>query len=69
MQAYVSTKIVQAKPANAENDGPNHKKGDAGYRIVYPDGYVSWCPKATFEQCNRLITEGEKALIFCGDQS
>ena len=23
---------------------------DAGYKVTYPDGYVSWCPKAQFEE-------------------
>lgn len=26
---------------------------DEGYRVVYPDGYVSWCPKDEFEKANR----------------
>ena len=27
---------------------------DAGYKVTYPDGYVSWCPKAQFEEDCRL---------------
>ena len=23
---------------------------DAGYKVTYPDGYVSWCPNAQFEE-------------------
>lgn len=26
---------------------------DEGYKVTYPDGYVSWCPKAQFEAAAR----------------
>jgi len=26
-----------------------------GYKIVYSDGYISWCPKARFEEVSRPI--------------
>lgn len=26
---------------------------DEGYKVTYPDGYVSWCPKAQFEAAGR----------------
>lgn len=26
---------------------------DEGFKVVYPDGYVSWCPKAQFEAAAR----------------
>ena len=28
----------------------NENPADAGYKVTYPDGYVSWCPKAQFEE-------------------
>ena len=31
------------------NENPN----DEGYIVSYPDGYVSWCPKAQFEEAAR----------------
>ena len=31
---------------NLEDENP----ADAGYKVTYPDGYVSWCPKAQFEE-------------------
>lgn len=27
---------------------------DEGFKVVYHDGYVSWCPKAQFEEVSRL---------------
>ena len=31
------------------NDNPV----DEGYKVTYPDGYVSWCPKTQFEEAGR----------------
>jgi hypothetical protein len=59
IRKYIATKIVSAFPARsgavAEEKGipftgdPN----EPGYRVTYPDGYVSWCPKDIFEAANR----------------
>lgn len=42
MIQYVTTKIVSAWP-EARQDQP-------GYGVGYADGYISWCPKAQFEE-------------------
>lgn len=31
----------------------NENPDDEGYKVTYPDGYVSWCPKAQFEEAGR----------------
>ena len=31
----------------------NENPADEGYKVTYPDGYVSWCPKAQFEAAGR----------------
>lgn len=49
MQNYISVKMVKAEPCKAWKDFKGHKEGDEGYKIYYPDGYVSWCPKDIFE--------------------
>lgn len=41
MENYIGVKIVKAEPQK--------KNGVPGYRVKYPDGYVSWSPKETFE--------------------
>ena len=41
MKQYIGTKVVQAEPAAD------------GYKIVYSDGYESWCPKEVFEEAYR----------------
>ena len=38
---YIGTKLVDAEPME--------KDGIPGYRITYPDSYVSWSPKDIFE--------------------
>lgn len=43
MKQYIGTKVVQAEPAAD------------GYKVVYPDGYVSWSPKEVFEEAYRPI--------------
>lgn len=55
-KAYVGTKLVRAFRHR-------HEDGRDGYTVIYPDGYESWSPKATFETAYREITEGEKALV------
>ncbi len=49
MNYYMGTKLVQAEPHKQET-------GEDGYKIVYPDGYVSWSPKDVFEAAYLRIT-------------
>lgn len=51
MQQYIGTKIIQAEPA-LRYSLPN-VPGEDGYKVVYPDGYESWSPKAVFEEAYR----------------
>jgi len=48
MKKYIGVKIVQAEPAI--------KDGKDGYKVVYKDGYESWCPKDAFEEANREMS-------------
>jgi hypothetical protein len=41
-QFYIGSKQIEAWPAM--------KDGAPGYAVKYPDGYISWSPKATFEK-------------------
>lgn len=61
MERYIGVKQVHAEPMNLgdynkfkgwtipENEDPNRE----GYKIVYPDGYISWSPKEQFEEAYR----------------
>ncbi len=55
MKTYIGSKIIQAEPEDRD--------GEPGYRVHYPDGYVSWSPKDVFETAYREVTDSEKALI------
>lgn len=63
MKKYIRTHIVEAEPmtrGDLKSKGLNLVPGtgsesDEGYFIQYPDGYKSWCPKASFEAAARPI--------------
>jgi hypothetical protein len=55
MKAYIGAKIICAEP--------QEKDGEPGYKVVYPDNYVSWSPKAVFEEAYRPVSRGEESLI------
>ena len=42
MKEYIGTKKIKAKPQK--------KNSEKGYKVKYPDGYVSWSPKDVFEK-------------------
>lgn len=66
MKQYIGAKIIQAEPAarvtgedfvkhiqpvdQPIGEGENY---ELGYKVVYPDGYVSWSPKEVFEEAYR----------------
>ncbi len=47
MKNYIGVKIVKAEP--------QEKNGKPGYKVKYPDGYVSWSPKDVFEEAYREL--------------
>ncbi len=59
MQEYLGVKIIKAEPMTKydfyESQGKTIPKEDNqhGYKVVYPDGYVSWSPKRVFEEAYR----------------
>ena len=42
MVRYIGTKLIEAISAQ--------KDGEDGYKVVYPDGYISWSPTDVFER-------------------
>lgn len=61
MRKYIGTKIIQAVPA-VRIDGviytydepiPRAMNRENGYKVIYPDGYVSFSPKDVFEEAYR----------------
>lgn len=55
MKTYIGSKVINAEP--------QEKDGEPGYKVVYPDNYVSWSPKAVFEEAYRLVSDGERDLL------
>lgn len=45
MESYIGTKIIHAEP--------QERDGKPGYKVQYPDGYVSWSPDYAFEEAYR----------------
>ena len=50
MKNYTSVKQVKAEPCKAWKVMGENKIGDDGYKIYYPDGYISWTPEAVFKK-------------------
>lgn len=62
MQKYLGAKIIKAEPMTDHDfakmiDRPYNvgSEPQEGYRVVYPDGYVSWSPKEVFEEAYRRV--------------
>ena len=74
---YIGAKIIRAVPMdefaflatkgtlNKTNiDNIDNRENREGYRVTYPNGYVSWSPKETFEIAYREVTGDERKLLF-----
>ena len=55
-KTYIGTKEILA--------WEQEKDGQPGYAVKYQDGYVSWAPKAVFEEAYRASEGDEQALTF-----
>ncbi|MBP5510853.1 MAG: hypothetical protein J6Z49_08050 [Kiritimatiellae bacterium] len=68
MKKYIRCHLVEAMPMT--RGAYNKKRGwevpadenpkDKGYLVKYPDGYVSWCPKAQFEKQGFQLEDGTR---------
>lgn len=70
MKTYVGTKIIRAEEMDEcaflkaeKNEDVLNRETQPGYKVIYPDGYVSWSPKAVFEEAYRLVSADEKILM------
>ena len=65
MYRYVGTKILWAEPMTRGEYNKfrgwqipaDENPDDAGYKVVYPDAYVSWAPAKAFEEAYRKCDE------------
>ena len=58
-QPYIGCKQVMA--------WPEEKDGAAGYAVRYPDGYLSWSPKATFESAYLPMGEANDGSLVTAE--
>lgn len=71
MKEYIGCKVIQAESCKAWKDMGEHKAGEKGYKVIYPDGYISWSPKDVFEKAYIEVPENikmtqEEALDIIG---
>lgn len=58
MEQYLGVKLIKAEPMARKKESSHiliDTGYEAGYKVVYPDGYESWSPKAAFEEAYRKI--------------
>lgn len=64
MDKYIGTKLIEAEPCTdlkfklekgEKIDDLTKEPARGGYKVKYPDGYISWSPKDAFEEAYRLI--------------
>lgn len=69
-KSYIGCKIITAEPMLCSDFMKNEKgveidhEDSKGYKIIYPDGYVSWSPDYAFESAYREISDSEKQIIL-----
>jgi hypothetical protein len=70
MKVYIGAKIISATPVDEctflkvyKNQNVDDRETRPGYLVRYPDGYLSWSPKETFEEAYREVTQKEFELI------
>lgn len=73
MKTYIGTKLIKAEPMNRGKFNSTKRVfiptndanyNDAGYKVVYPDGYESWSPKDVFE---KAYHDASDMLVFKED--
>lgn len=65
-KTYIGVKVIEAWPEmRAPRTAADNPDGKLGYGVRYlPDGYVSWSPKAVFEEAYREVSEEDAAGIL-----
>jgi len=70
LKLYIGTKLIQGIEMdecsflkNFKDQDVSNRETQPGYRVIYPDGYVSWSPKDVFESAYREVTESERKLF------
>lgn len=81
MNKYIGTKLIEAQPAfkldgNIYDVEGNEKMLEDqeciefGYKVKYPDGYISWSPKDVFEKAYLKVQDNPELIsgVSIGEQ-
>ena len=67
---YIGSKIIRATPmseceflSTVKGQDVTARPNRDGYKVTYPDGYISWSPKHTFEEAYREVSAGERKML------
>lgn len=67
---YIGSKLIRGLPMDRvtflrdiRGEDVSNLETTEGYKVIYPDNYISWSPKETFENAYREVTDSEKALM------
>ena len=70
LKLYIGAKLIRAEKMDEctflsgfKGEDVSNRETRAGYKVIYPDGYVSWSPEAAFENAYREVTAGERELF------
>ncbi|HDZ62820.1 MAG TPA: hypothetical protein ENH40_06730 [Nitrospirae bacterium] len=68
LETYIGCKVIRACPMDecsflrTQGKDVTNRETRPGYKVIYPDGYVSWSPKNVFEEAYRKINNSEAAM-------
>ncbi len=67
-EVYIGCKVIEAKRMSkaefaVEQGKEIPEENVKGYYVRYPDGYISWSPKETFERAYRVMSPEEKRIV------
>lgn len=70
IKLYIGAKLIKASKMdectflkNEKGQDVSNRETRPGYRVIYPDGYVSWSPEDVFENAYREVTDAERELF------
>lgn len=68
-ELYIGCKIIKAEQMHIStfrslfSDIKPATEEEWGYKVTYPDGYISWSPISVFENAYRKISDNERKFI------
>lgn len=67
---YIGVKLIRGIPmdeytflSTIRHQDVSNRETREGYKVTYPDGYVSWSPRDVFINTYREVTTSERELF------